>query len=75
MEQSRPKLWTKDFTITSVVNFFLTLVFYLLVVTIGIYAVDAYHASTSTAGLITGMFIIGSLIGRLFTGRYIDSIG
>lgn len=75
LKQSRPKLWTKDFTITSVVNFFLTLVFYLLVVTIGIYAVDAYHASTSTAGLITGMFIIGSLIGRLFTGRYIDSIG
>ncbi|MEH7382683.1 MFS transporter [Bacillus sp. JJ1533] len=69
------KLWTKDFIIVSSINFFLTFIFYLLVVIIAVYAVDEYHASTSQAGLVTGIFIVGTLIGRLFIGRYIDLIG
>lgn len=75
MTSSRPKLWTKDFIIVSSVNFLLTLIFYLLMVTIAVYAVNEYHASTSQAGLVTGIFIIGTLIGRIFIGRAIDSIG
>ncbi len=72
---SKSKLWTKDFIIVSSINFLLTLVFYLLIVIIGVYAVDEYHATTSQAGLVTGIFIVGTLIGRLFIGRSIDSIG
>lgn len=75
MNTSRPKLWTKDFIIVSSINFLINLVFYLLIVIIGKYAVDQFHASTSQAGLVTGIFIIGSLLGRLFTGRFIESIG
>ncbi|MGX1191616.1 MFS transporter [Metabacillus sp. SLBN-84] len=71
MNQS--KLWTKDFIVVSSINFFLTLIFYLLMVTIAVFAVDEYHASTSEAGLVTGIFIIGALIGRLFIGRLIAS--
>ncbi|PAE26096.1 MFS transporter [Bacillus sp. 7894-2] len=69
------KLWTKDFIIVSSVNFFLTLIFYLLMVTIAVFAVDYYSATTSQAGLVTGIFIIGTLIGRLYIGRAIDNIG
>lgn len=72
---SEPKLWTKDFIIVSMINFFLTTVFYLLIVIIAAYAVNEYDASTSLAGLVTGIFIIGALIGRLFTGRSIESVG
>lgn len=72
---NKPKLWTKDFIIVSSVNFLLTLVFYLLIVIIGVYAVDEYCASTSQAGLVTGIFIVGTLFGRLFIGRIMDSIG
>jgi MFS family permease len=75
VQQTQPKLWTKDFIIVSSVNFFLTLIFYLLMVTIAVYAVDEYAATTSQAGLVTGIFIIGTLIGRLFIGRMIDTIG
>ncbi|MCT4795486.1 MFS transporter [Exiguobacterium alkaliphilum] len=75
MHLATQKLWTKDFLIISLVNFFLTLIFFLLMVTIGVHAVSAYGASTSEAGLITGIFIIGTLVGRLFIGRLIDSIG
>lgn len=69
------KLWTKDFIITSTINFLLTTIFYLLVVIVGVYAKDEFDASTSEAGLITGIFIIGTLIGRLFIGRSISSWG
>ncbi|WP_413789037.1 MFS transporter [Bacillus kandeliae] len=72
---SKPKLWTKDFILVSTINFFLTVVFYLLMVIMGVYAVNEFHASTSQAGLVTGIFIIGALIGRLFIGRSIESIG
>lgn len=75
MDQTKPKLWTKDFIIVSSVNFFLTLIFYLLMVTIAVYAVNEYHASTSQAGLVTGIFIIGTLIGRLYIGSKIEVFG
>ncbi|KQL34681.1 MFS transporter [Psychrobacillus sp. FJAT-21963] len=75
MNQSRAKLWTKDFIVVSSINFLLILIFYLLMVTIAVYAVNEYEASTSEAGLITGIFIIGTLIGRLFIGRPMEVIG
>ncbi|MFN4214498.1 MFS transporter [Exiguobacterium sp.] len=75
MQLTAQKLWTKDFLIISLVNFLLTLIFFLLMVTIGVHAVSTYGATTSEAGLVTGIFIIGTLVGRLFIGRLIDSIG
>lgn len=75
MSEAKTKLWTKDFTLVSVINFFVMLVFYLLIVIISAYSVDVLHASTSQAGLATGIFIIGTLIGRMFTGSIIDSFG
>ncbi|MEH7248202.1 MFS transporter [Neobacillus niacini] len=75
MKLNKPPLWTKDFIIVSTINFFLTVVFYLLIVIMGVYAVNEFHASTSQAGLVTGIFIIGVLIGRIFIGRHIETIG
>lgn len=71
----RQKLWTRNFILISSVNFLLTLVFFLLVVIIGLYAVDSFKATTSQAGLVTGIFIVGTLIGRLLIGGKIDEIG
>ena len=68
------RVWTKDFIMISVINFFLSLVFYLLLVTMSGYATSTYHASTSQAGLVSSIFIVGILIGRLCIGRYIDHI-
>lgn len=72
---SNPKLWTRNFVTVSAINFFLILVFYLLVVIIGIYATEHFQASLSAAGLVVGVFIIGTLIGRLFIGQLIETIG
>ena len=75
MEQTRKKLWTKDFVTVSIINFTITLIFFLLMVTIAAYAVKEFNASTSTAGLVSSIFIIGSLIGRLGGGRVIGEWG
>lgn len=72
---SESKLWTKDFIIVSAVNFLLTLVFYLLVVVMGVYAAEEFNATASQSGLVVGIFIVGALIGRLFIGRYIEKFG
>ncbi|QGM29954.1 MFS transporter [Bacillus sp. N3536] len=72
---TKEKLWTKQFLIVSLINFMITLMFYLLIVTIASYAQSKYGASTSTAGLVSSIFIIGSLIGRLGTGRVIGDLG
>jgi len=71
----KPKLWTKNFLIVSTANFFLYFTFYLLMVTITIFATEKFHASPSEAGLASGIFVIGLLISRIFSGRYIDQIG
>ncbi|WP_445678138.1 MFS transporter [Psychrobacillus sp. FSL H8-0484] len=71
----KEKLWTKEFMIVSTINFIITLIFFLLMVTIASYAKTEYGASTSTAGLVSSIFIIGSLIGRLGAGRIISDVG
>ncbi|MFZ0579367.1 MAG: MFS transporter [Psychrobacillus psychrotolerans] len=72
---NKEKLWTKDFIIVSTINFLATLVYFLLLVTIASYAKTEFEASTSTAGLVSSIFIIGSLIGRLGAGRFIGIKG
>lgn len=75
MEQTRPALWTKNFIILSSINFFLTLMFFLLNATIVLYAIDEFDATASKGGLVAGIFIIGTLLGRLITGLIMQSTG
>ncbi|HEY2419845.1 MAG TPA: MFS transporter [Neobacillus sp.] len=72
---NKPKLWTKDFLIVSTANFFLYFTFYLLMVTISVFATENFHATPSEAGLASGIFVVGTLIARLFAGRSIDRVG
>ncbi|WP_025784418.1 MFS transporter [Sporosarcina sp. D27] len=73
--EDKQNLWTKDFIFISIINFFIMIVMYMLIVTIAPFAVDEYGASASMAGLVSGIFIIGTLSARLATGRVIESIG
>lgn len=73
-EQKEP-LWTKNFVTIALINFIIIVIFYLLMVTIASYAVQEFDASTAQAGLVSGIYIVGALIGRLITGRIIQSVG
>ncbi|MEB7783758.1 MFS transporter [Mammaliicoccus sciuri] len=62
------KIWSKDFVIYSIINFFLILVYFLLNSTITNYAQTEYNSSMIMMGFISSIFIVGALIGRILTG-------
>ncbi|BGE81197.1 MFS transporter [Staphylococcus petrasii] len=68
------RLWTKDFIFVTIVNLFMYLIHYMLIVTITEFTIDQYNASESVGGLAAGVFIIGMLGGRLGSGRIIDNL-
>lgn len=68
-------LWTKDFLIICLANFFVALIFYLLMTTLALYAVEQFSTSQSKAGFASSIFVIGALFSRLLTGKYIEVIG
>ncbi len=69
------KIFTKDFIILFSATFFVALIFYLLMTSFALYAVQQFAASESEAGLAAGIFIIGALFARLLAGKYIEVIG
>lgn len=68
------KLWTKDFMLISLVNFLMYIIHYSLIVTITVFTIEEYQASEGMGGLAAGIFIIGMLFGRLYSGKYIDQM-
>jgi MFS family permease len=72
---NKAKLWTKDFLIISSTNLFIFLTFYLLVVTLSLFATERFDATQSEAGLASGIFVIGAVLARPFAGKWIDLIG
>lgn len=69
------RLFTKNYVVNFLISLLLYLTMYLLIVVITHYAVATYHISDSLAGLVMGLFIVGSLFGRFLTGRWINVIG
>lgn len=72
---SEAALWTRNFILVSAINFFLVMMFYLLVIVIVGYTVAELGASTAAAGLISGLFIVGTLVGRLVVGQVLLHFG
>ncbi|MET1154439.1 MFS transporter [Arthrobacter sp.] len=75
MDQQPAKLWTKNFILAIVVNLFIAMVFYLLMTTMALYAVDRFQASDTAAGFASSAFVLGSVIARIFAGRLLDIVG
>lgn len=75
MASSHAKLWTKDFVLGTGVNFLLMVNYYGLMVVVANYAMRLYDAPASLAGLAASIFIIGTLVARIATGRILDRIG
>lgn len=69
MDKIQSNLWTKNFIILSMINFLQILIYFLLNSTIASYTIEKFSASTGQAGLAAGIFIIGTLVGRVLTGR------
>src|SRR5699024_2760426 len=75
-QQHQPtKLFTRDFVLASVANLFISMVFYLLMTSMALYAVERFQASDSAAGLASSAFIIGAVVARLFAGKLLALVG
>lgn len=71
----KEKLWTTTFVVNMLLNFIFYLVFYLPTVVIGTMAMERYHASASIAGILSGIFIVGGFIDRLWAGNHMKRLG
>jgi len=69
------RLWSGNFLLAIATNFFVSMVFYLPMTTMALYAVERFSASDSAAGLASSAFIIGAVIARLFAGKLLDLVG
>lgn len=74
-EGESQRLWTGDFVLAIITNLCISMVFYLLMTTMALYAVDRFRASESAAGLASSSFLIGALVARVFAGKFLDFVG
>lgn len=72
--QEKEPIFTKDFIYIFLAQFFLGLVMYMLITTIGEY-VTAFGASAMIAGMVSGIYIFGGLISRLCSGSFLNRFG
>lgn len=72
---AKEPLWSKDLVLAFVASFFVSLVFYLLLTTMALYAVEQFGASDAASGLASSMFVIGALVTRLVAGNVVDLLG
>lgn len=75
MEQENEKLFNKGFISITLINFVVYLVYYLLIVIIAVIAQSELHATLGQAGLASGIYIIGTLLARLFIGKKLEVMG
>lgn len=69
------KLWSRTFIVLMGVNFCSALSFYLIMVKITEFAMDAYGVTPSVAGMTLSAFVLSALFTRLLFGGRIDAWG
>ncbi|TDL31906.1 MFS transporter [Jeotgalibacillus sp. S-D1] len=68
------KLWSRDFILIAVCNFFLFLAFYYLIVTLPIYTIQSLNGSEAEAGLLITVFLLSAILIRPFAGKWLASL-
>lgn len=75
MSGKNESLWTVPFVLDTGINLLVFLIYYLLMVIIAVVAKDELGATASEAGLAVGIYIIGTVVARIFTGRFVGALG
>ena len=71
----KESLFTATFIINTLISFLFYIVFYVLTSSIGTYAMEELHQSTVVSLSLSSIFVIGALIGRVWTGIVVTRIG
>lgn len=68
-------LWGKQYLLSIAVNLCIAAIFYLLITTTALYALERFRTDEFTAGIVSGSFIGGAVIARTLGGKFLDVIG
>lgn len=71
----KEKLFNKGFILITLINFIVYLVYYLMMVIIAVIAQEKLSASLGQAGFASGIYIIGTLLARLYMGKKLEVFG
>ncbi|MDR1782227.1 MAG: MFS transporter [Bacilli bacterium] len=63
----KKSIFSRDFWLISLINFFEKCIYYCLIVSIGSYCLHQFNASTTIIGLVVGLTVIGVLIIRMLS--------
>ncbi|WP_225723557.1 MULTISPECIES: MFS transporter [Corynebacterium] len=69
------KIVSPTFVLAWLVNFAQFMVFYLLVTTMALYAVQQFQASDTAGGFASSSFVVGATFARMFSGYIVDAMG
>lgn len=73
MKKSR--LWSKEYICICISSFFLFMTMYSLMTVLPLLVINEFSGSDQQAGLTMTMFLLGSVICRPFSGKWIDELG
>lgn len=65
-------LWTRDFILAFVANFFMAFSFYLLMPTLPVHLIQTMRATPAMAGVVMAVYVVAGLCIRPFSGFLID---
>lgn len=68
-------IFSRTFVAIALINFLGMTGYYAIFVVNTQFAVSAFNCSLAYAGLLTGIVVIGCLVGRFFSGRIVNSVG
>lgn len=74
MKNNTETLWTKNFILINIINLLIFFSFQMLLPTLPIY-VKELASSNSIIGLVTGIFVVSSVIIRPISGLLLDKLG
>ncbi|MEE3363923.1 MAG: MFS transporter, partial [Methanomethylophilus sp.] len=72
---AKERLFTRNFVLCTVINFFFTMFFFMFFTGMSSFSMDVLGADSTLAGLTASIFIAGDLISRLIFGGRLDAIG
>ena len=75
MKIKEEKLFNKGFITITIINFVVFLVYYCFVVITAKYATQSLGSTTAQAGFAVGIYIIGTLLARLYIGKKLELFG
>ncbi|MGX9134200.1 MFS transporter [Rummeliibacillus sp. JY-2-4R] len=71
----RPKIWTKNFLYLCGSNFLIGLMFYMLATVFPLYVQSGMNGNQQQMGLVITVYVIGSVLARIFSGLWVDRFG